>query len=39
MFPFDKSSVPLVVGEAFKIMDGEIKMIQAVMRRQPSTAW
>lgn len=39
MFPFDKSDVPLVVGEAFKIMDGEIKMIQAVMRRQPSTAW
>lgn len=39
MFPFDKSDTPLVVGEAFKIMDGEIKMIQAVMRRQPSTAW
>lgn len=39
MFPFDKSNTPLVVGEAFKIMDGEIKMIQAVMRRQPSTAW
>ena len=39
MFPFSQSARALVVGEAFKIMDGEFKMIQAVMANQPAKAW
>ena len=35
MFPFMQSARPLVVGEAFKIIDGKIMMIQAVMGYQP----
>lgn len=39
MFPFQKSESALVVGEAFKIIAGEIKMIQAVMTYMPSKSW
>jgi hypothetical protein len=35
MFPFGQSSSTLVVGEAFKIIDGKIMMIQAVMTYMP----
>jgi phosphoribosylformylglycinamidine (FGAM) synthase PurS component len=39
MFPFFPSESTLVVGEAFKIIDGKIMMIQAVMANQPAKAW
>jgi hypothetical protein len=39
MFPFQQSDTALVVGEAFKIIDGKIVMIQAVMTYMPSKAW
>jgi hypothetical protein len=39
MFPFSQSDPSLVVGEAFKLMDGKIMMIQAVMANMPSKAW
>jgi hypothetical protein len=34
-FPFSQAARALVVGEAFKIIDGKIMMIQAVMANQP----
>jgi len=39
MFPFTQSATGLVVGEAFKIIDGKIMMIQAVMANQPTKVW
>jgi hypothetical protein len=39
MFPFMQTSSPLVVGEAFKIIEGKIMMIQAVMGYQPVAPW
>jgi hypothetical protein len=39
LFPFTKDPSPLVVGEAFKIIEGKIMMIQAVMAYQDATAW
>jgi hypothetical protein len=39
MFPFQQSDSALVVGEAFKMMDGKIMMIQAVMAYIPAKAW
>ncbi len=39
MFPFQQSATALVVGEAFKIIDGKIMMIQAVMTNMPTMAW
>jgi hypothetical protein len=39
MFPFQQSASALVVGEAFKIIDGKIMMIQAVMTYMPAKAW
>lgn len=39
MYPFFPSDNTLVVGEAFKIIEGKIMMIQAVMAYQPSKAW
>jgi hypothetical protein len=39
MFPFQQSESALVVGEAFKIFDNKIMMIQAVMTYMPSKAW
>lgn len=39
MLPFSQYQNALVVGEAFKIINGEIMMIQAVMARMPSQAW
>lgn len=39
MFPFQQSASALVVGEAFKIFDGKIMMIQAVMTNMPTRAW
>lgn len=39
MYPFDEGASPLVVGEAFKIVEGKIMMIQAVMARMPANAW
>lgn len=39
MFPFQQSESALVVGEAFKIIDGKIMMIQAVMTYMPSKTW
>jgi hypothetical protein len=38
-FPFTQSATTLVVGEAFKIIDGKIMMIQAVMANQPAKVW
>ena len=35
MFPFGQTGNTLVVGEAFKIIDGKIMMIQAVMTYMP----
>lgn len=35
MFPFFQSASALVVGEAFKIIEGKIEMIQAVMTYMP----
>lgn len=39
MFPFTQADPTLVVGEAFKIIDGKIMMIQAVMANMPAKAW
>jgi hypothetical protein len=39
MFPFSQAATALVVGEAFKIIDGKIMMIQAVMANMPATVW
>jgi hypothetical protein len=39
MFPFQQTATALVVGEAFKIIDGKIMMIQAVMTNMPTKAW
>jgi hypothetical protein len=39
MFPFQQTETALVVGEAFKIIDGKIMMIQAVMTNMPTKAW
>ena len=39
MFPFQQSADALVVGEAFKMLDGKIMMIQAIMAYMPSKAW
>ena len=39
MFPFSQSTSALVVGEAFKLLDGKIMMIQAVMANMPAKAW
>jgi hypothetical protein len=39
MFPFFQTESTLVVGEAFKIIDGKIMMIQAVMANQPAKVW
>ena len=39
MLPFSQHKTTLVVGEAFKIVDGKIMMIQAVMKVMPSKAW
>jgi hypothetical protein len=38
-FYSDGLGEPLVVGEAFKIVDGEFKMIQAAMRYQNNKEW
>ena len=39
MFPFEMTATSLVVGEAFKMINGKIMMIQAVMANMPATAW
>jgi hypothetical protein len=39
MYPFYPSESTLVVGEAFKIIEGKIMMIQAVMANQPAKVW
>ncbi len=39
ILPFFQTKTSLVVGEAFKMFDGKIKMIQAVMRAMPAKAW
>jgi hypothetical protein len=39
MFPFSQSASALVVGEAFKLIEGKIMMIQAVMANQPAKVW
>lgn len=39
MLPFSQTDTSLVVGEAFKMFDGKIKMIQAVMCAMPAKAW
>ena len=39
MYPFEQSATSLVVGEAFKIVEGKIMMIQAVMASMPAKAW
>ena len=39
MFPFMQSAMPLVVGEAFKMIDGKIMMIQAIMCYMPVGDW
>jgi hypothetical protein len=39
MFPFMQSASGLVVGEAFKVIEGKIMMIQAVMAYMPAKAW
>jgi hypothetical protein len=39
MFPFMQSASPLVVGEAFKMMDNKIMMIQAIMSYMPVGDW
>ena len=39
MLPFSQASTALVVGEAFKMIDGKIMMIQAVMANMPAKAW
>lgn len=39
MFPFTQADTTLVVGEAFKVEDMKIKMIQAVMANMPAKTW
>ncbi len=39
MFPFSQRNSALVVGEAFKVINGKIMMIQAVMAIMPARAW
>jgi hypothetical protein len=39
MFPFSQSASALVVGEAFKVVDHKIMMIQAVMANMPAKTW
>ncbi|MBN1652295.1 MAG: hypothetical protein JXA30_00810 [Deltaproteobacteria bacterium] len=39
MFPFSQAATSLVVGEAFKIIEGKFMMIQAVMAYMPAKAW
>jgi hypothetical protein len=39
MFPFYQMDWTLVVGEAFKIIDGNIMMIEAVMKWMPANTW
>ena len=39
MFPFTQAASSLVVGEAFKVVDGKIMMIRAVMANMPAKAW
>jgi hypothetical protein len=39
LFPFTPDANTLVVGEAFKVMSGNIMMIQAVMANMPANAW
>jgi len=39
MFPFEMTDPALVVGEAFKMINGQIMMIQAVMANMPTSAW
>jgi len=39
MFPFTQDPTTLVVGEAFKVTDGKIMMIRAVMANMPANAW
>lgn len=39
MFPFMQSDMPLVVGEAFKMLNNKIMMIQAIMAYMPSKEW
>lgn len=39
MFPFFQADFTLVVGEAFKIIDGKFMMIQAVMAYMANTEW
>jgi hypothetical protein len=39
MYPFTQADTGLVVGEAFKIIEGKFMVIQAVMANMPSRAW
>ncbi|MFM2418105.1 MAG: hypothetical protein RL385_2828 [Pseudomonadota bacterium] len=39
MFPFSQADTALVVGEAFKLIEGKIMMVQAVMANQPAKVW
>ena len=39
MFPFTQADTTLVVGEAFKVMDKKLMMIQAVMANIPAKTW
>ena len=39
MFPFTHDAETLVVGELFKVIEGKIMMIQAVMANMPAKAW
>lgn len=39
MYPFTQSPTTLVVGEAFKMIEGKFMMIQAVMANMPADAW
>jgi hypothetical protein len=39
MFPFSAADTALVVGEVFKVVEGKLIMIQAVMANMPAKAW
>lgn len=39
MFPFSQSASALVVGEAFKMQENKITMVQAIMTNMPAKAW
>lgn len=39
MYPFTQAANSLVVGEAFKLVEGKITMIQAVMANIPAKTW